>query len=1461
MRKKSSSVKAFSIAASVLMAFSLVAPNVASAKTTGKLHQSFRDSNSNTTLVKDKLSDRLLNNFKDDEKVTFLIKFKEKSAANKVAAEAKKDAQTDKMTAHQAKLFQRSAVVSDLKATSLESQETVKQFLEQEEKKGNAKDITSYYIVNGMAVTATKEIAEKVATFAEVEKVLPNEKRQLFTTKTIDTPAPKSKTANVEWNVERVKAPQVWAKGIDGAGTVVASIDTGVQWDHPALKQKYRGFNASNGQVTHDFNWFDATVGRNTPYDDVGHGTHVTGTMVGSEPNGSNQVGVAPGAKYISVKAFTSEGGSDEDLLEAAQWILAPTDANGNARVDMAPDIVNNSWGGGPGLDEWYRDVVRNWRAAEIFPEFSAGNTTRTNPGGPGSVAAPANYPEAFATGATDINNKVGSFSLRGPSPYDQIKPDISAPGVNIRSTVPGSGYEGGWNGTSMAGPAVSGVLALLRQVNANITVDEMEQVLMDTALPLTDSEYKQTPNHGYGYGLVDAQAAVSSVMTGLGTLKGQVTKQGNDNEAPVLKHKSPAEAYAGMNLELTASVTDNISVSSVVLNYKDAEGAWQSITATHKSGDYKSGEFGVTIPGEKIKVGSFKYKWTVNDFGNNEVSSDEFAIQVKSGITVGYSENLETKPTGWTSYGNKNSWEWGTPTSGPGKAASGDKVYATNLAGNYDSQMNATLEMPPVDLPQGKSYLQFKQWHNFEESASGRAWDYGHVFVSTDREDWTQVMMVQGASNGWTNAEVDLSAYAGQRIYIGFNAYSDGSINKEGWYIDDIALVDVSQTGKVSKDKNKNKGVNGKSNNTNDNNSNNKGNIGKDQDKNAMKEAVDPKTIRPVMPTKEKTPIEEAVVNPTLLPLGAQVSILESGRSVYSNPADGSYSLTLAAGTFTAKAEAYGFTSKQQSVSITADGTSTANFTLNEVAQNTVSGKITDKSTGEGVAGVTVLLVEDANITPVTTDAEGNYSLTAYEGDYTLKVIARGYYSQEVSIKVGKQTTTQNIELKPFYTYPGGEIGYDDGTPENARAFNAAGNAWAVKMSLPEGKENGIVTDGVFRFWNTEWPVPGGTAFAVEVWDATGADGSPGKKLAGPIDAKALRNGEWTVVDLSEHNIIVKGDFYMVYRQTFASPNTPGLATDESGKNAGRSYQGVSDAWSPSPAEEGNYMIRARVSYEVHGPIITSPATKSVTNQASTKIEGTASPTTTIKLKQNDKEVGSAVVGADGKFSIEAKLLEGANDFVAVATLDNRVIGESEAVNVILDTVKPELKIESPLDGDKTNRESVTVEGTVDDANLDWVRVNGKDAPVVDGKFSKRILLDNGVNEIKVVASDKANNKETKKISVTANYDAPVIENLTPVEDLTLETGKSVKIEFDSAPGLKATFVIHMPLTNVNNEVQNATELPMSEQADGHYVGYWTVPSGTVAKGAVIEVKAADNFKNETRQEAKGKLYINVEK
>src|SRR5690606_22657110 len=145
-------------------------------------------------------------------------------------------------------------------------------------------------------------------------------------------------------------------------------------------------------------------------------------------------------------------GATDAVFLAIAEWMLAPKDASGEPHPEMAPDVINNSWGSiYAGLDEWYRPSVTAWRDAGIVPVFSAGNVRDTNPGGPGSVSSPGNYPESLAVGATDINDALASFSLQGPSPapHNELKPEVSAPGVGIRSSLPGNGY-GGMSGTSM---------------------------------------------------------------------------------------------------------------------------------------------------------------------------------------------------------------------------------------------------------------------------------------------------------------------------------------------------------------------------------------------------------------------------------------------------------------------------------------------------------------------------------------------------------------------------------------------------------------------------------------------------------------------------------------------------------------------------------------------------------------------------------------------------------------------------------------------------------------------------------------------------------------------------------------------------------------------------------------------------------------------------------------------------
>lgn len=1434
---------------SVFLAFLMIVPMMFPSQTNAAIKEKPSTSAKEAALEgkKNKVSKKLSEQFNKKDKVTFLIKFKEQVDAAEVAKKAAKEAKSQKLSANQAKLMKRSMVVSTLRAKALETQQHTKQYLEKQEKEGEAEKIQSFYVVNGMAVTATKEVMEKIAAFPEVEKVLPNETRQLIQpVSTIKLPEkqkpalqvePKNRLSSIEWNIERVGAPAVWDMGIDGSGTVVASIDTGVQWNHQALKEKYRGYNPQNPDTPdHQYSWFDAVGGQASPYDDHGHGTHVTGTMVGSEPNGANQIGVAPGAKWIAVKAFSPDGGTDTDLLEAGEWILAPKDAQGNPHPEKAPDVVNNSWSGGSGLDEWYREMVQAWRAAEIFPEFSAGNSDLFNPGGPGSVANPANYPESFATGATDINDRLASFSLQGPSPYDETKPEISAPGVNIRSSVPGSAYEGGWNGTSMAGPHVAAVVSLLRQADASLTVEELEEILLTTATPLTDATFPESPNNGYGHGLVNAFTAVSSVVSGLGRIEGNVTKEGDDTEAPALTHEGPSESYKEIPLNLQAEVSDNISVTSVLLSYQKEDGSWTGVGAERTDGDYKSGTYKAVIPGSALTGDQIVYKWIVNDFGGNEVTSDNYTVSLLPGISLGYEEDFEGSPIGWTSYGENNSWEHGAPTSGPGAAFSREKVYATNLKGNYMNKSNMTLVMPPIDLPEGNSYLQFKQWHDLE-----RNYDFGHVFVSADMENWTQKLRVNSTSGGWIDGEVNLSEFAGQRVYVAFNVTSDSSVVKAGWYLDDVKLHDQSilpaQKAKLGKTL---------------------------MDKASSVEAkpkVDPSKILPVEPMKEQTPSKEGDAAPMALPMRAEVSILETGRSVYTNPQDGSYSLTHAAGTYTVKAEAYGFRSQTQSVTLEADGTARADFTLEEIPRGTLSGTITNEVTGAPIAGATVMLMEDAAIAPVQTNEDGTYEISAYEGDYTLKVLAPSYYGEELSVSIsGGETTEQDIALKPFIGYPG-EIGYDDGTAENARAWNAAGNAWAVKMSLANGNKKASVTGGLFRFWDTEWPVPGGTAFQVAVYDASGPDGTPGKKLAGPFDATALRNGEWTHVDLSQHGIMVEGDFYMVYIQTYANPNTPGLATDEDGEWSGRSYQSLSGAWSQSPEDEGNYMIRATVNYEVTAPVIASPADGSFTNVENVIVTGTAAPTTTVEIYNNGEEVSSAETTDEGTFSAELTLQDGANTLTAKAVTDQGSTDESAPVTVTLDQTKPRVSVTSPANESRTNREAVTVTGTVNEANLDWIKVNGQEAQVdEEGNYSHRMLLNEGENVIKVVALDKAGNRHAKTVKVYAKFEAPVIENLKPDADKELKSGESVKIEFESEPGLDAVFVIHMPLTNAGN-LANATELAMRETSEGHYEGYYTATSNVKAPGAIVEVIASDDYGNKTYEEAAGKLYINAKK
>lgn len=518
-----------------------------------------------------------------------------------------------------------------------------------------------FWIANMIWAQGDAALVARLAARPDVARIAANPQVRIAMPVITDAGASTDSVDGVETNLTHVRAPEVWAAGFTGQGVVVGNQDTGMDWDHPALKNQYRGWNGTT--ASHDFNWHDAiyAVGAENlcgadspePCDDLGHGTSTTGIAIGSD-GATNQIGMAPGAKWIGCRNMKAGTGTPATYAECFQFFLAPTDlAGANPNPALAPDVINNSWICPPeeGCTDpnVLRTVVENVRAAGIVVVVSAGND------GPGcsTIDTPAPiYDAAFTVGSTgNTTDAISSFSSRGPVTVDgsnRLKPDITAPGSMIRSSVPGGAYATG-NGTSFAGPHVAGLVALMISAEPDLDgeVDAIEELIRSSAVHPASTHTcggipaGTFPNNTFGYGRIDARAAVPASP-------GFILTSG----PPQLAVCQPADAVFDVHLvgfqgfaESTAlSATGQPAGTTASFGTNPATPTAQTTMTVGNTGSAALGSYPITIIG--TASGGSQHQWTVSLGIGAAPSAVSLAGPADGAIGVSQTPTLSWSPT-----------------------------------------------------------------------------------------------------------------------------------------------------------------------------------------------------------------------------------------------------------------------------------------------------------------------------------------------------------------------------------------------------------------------------------------------------------------------------------------------------------------------------------------------------------------------------------------------------------------------------------------------------------------------------------------------------------------------------------------------------------------------------------------------------------------------------------------------
>ncbi|MEZ5056454.1 MAG: S8 family serine peptidase [Saprospiraceae bacterium] len=370
------------------------------------------------------------------------------------------------------------------------------------------KTINTYWIANSIFLRAKKELIFELAERPDIKGIDLNAKLELveYIEESCEA-APPPSPGGVEPGLLAINADKMWKMGYTGAGRIAMGADTGIDPFHPSFSSRYMGWYKDAGQT-----WYEWDPNNTFPSDCDGHGTHTLGTMIGLDRMMDDTIGVAFNANWIGALIICGFSPGTEDNIGSFEWAIDP-DGDPNT-IDDIPDVINNSWRD-PSLqnecESVYVDVLQAMEAVGISVIFSAGNS------GPGvSTLTPPhniNYDlvNVFSVGALNANNQnlpIANFSSRGPSICGDtgslaIKPEVSAPGVSVRSAYPDGEYNL-LSGTSMAAPHVAGAILLLREAFPDVLGREIKMALYMSARDLGDPG----EDNVFGMGIIDVKAA-----------------------------------------------------------------------------------------------------------------------------------------------------------------------------------------------------------------------------------------------------------------------------------------------------------------------------------------------------------------------------------------------------------------------------------------------------------------------------------------------------------------------------------------------------------------------------------------------------------------------------------------------------------------------------------------------------------------------------------------------------------------------------------------------------------------------------------------------------------------------------------------------------------------------------------------------------------------------------------------